>query len=99
MKINIIGNRRNELLKRNEVIFSISHDGSPTPSRIEVRREIARILRVNAERVYVRKIESVTGTATSIGEAHIYDSQDQARVIEPEYIIRRNTQQAKEGEG
>ncbi|MBS7639303.1 MAG: 30S ribosomal protein S24e [Candidatus Bathyarchaeia archaeon] len=97
MKISVISNKRNELLKRNEVIFSISHNGSPTPSRIEVRREIARILKVDAERVYIRKIESVTGAAASIGEAHIYDSQDQAKIIEPEHIIRRNTQQNKGG--
>lgn len=98
MKVNMIGNKRNELLKRNEIIFSVSHEGSPTPSRVEVRREIARILKVDVERVYIRRMESVTGRAASIGEAHIYDSQEHANTIEPEHIIERDSPRAKGGE-
>ncbi|MBS7606807.1 MAG: 30S ribosomal protein S24e [Candidatus Bathyarchaeia archaeon] len=96
MKINIISNRRNELLKRNEIIFSVIHERAPTPSRIEVRRELARILRVDVERVYVRKVESVTGASMTMGEAHVYDSEEHAKQIEPEHIIMRNSPQTKE---
>lgn len=96
MKINIVSNKRNDLLKRNEIIFSVVHEHAPTPSRIEVRRELARILKVDVERVYVRRMESATGASMAMGEAHIYDSEEHAKRIEPEHIIMRNSPQTKE---
>ncbi len=98
MKIEIVNNKRNELLKRNEIIFSLSHEGSATPSRIEVRKELARILKVDVEKVYIRKIETMTGTMVAKGEAHVYDSPEQARQVEPEHIIIRNSPQERKEE-
>ncbi|MBS7653847.1 MAG: 30S ribosomal protein S24e [Candidatus Bathyarchaeia archaeon] len=91
MKVKIVSNKRNELLKRNEIIFSVSHENSPTPSRLEMRRELARILKTDAENVYVRRMESTTGLSAAIGEAHVYDSPSQANHVEPKYIMRRNS--------
>ncbi len=91
MKVKIVSNKRNEILKRNEIIFSVSHENSPTPSRLEVRRELARILKTDIERVYVRRMESTTGLLTAIGEAHVYDSLSQASQVEPKHIMRRNS--------
>jgi len=98
MKIEIISNKYNKLLGRNEIIFNLSHEGSATPSRIEVRKELARMLKIDVERVYIRKIETMTGTMVAKGEAHVYDSPEQARRIEPEHIIIRNSPQKKEKE-
>jgi len=98
LKIKIIENKRNELLKRNEVVFNLLHEGSPTPSRVEVRKEIARILKTDIDGVYVRKIETMTGTRMSISEAYVYDSPEQAKRIEPEYIIVRNSPQVENKE-
>ncbi len=98
MKIEIIDNKRNELFKRNEIVFSLSHEGSATPSRIEVRKELARLLKIDVDKVYVRKIKTMTGTMVAKGEAHVYDSVEQARQIEPEHIIIRNSPQKKEEE-
>ncbi|MBS7648639.1 MAG: 30S ribosomal protein S24e [Candidatus Bathyarchaeia archaeon] len=98
MKIKILSNKRNELLKRNEIIFRLSHDGLPTPSRIEVKKELANMLKVDSEAVFVRRIESITGTMMAVGEAHIYDSQAYAKEIEPEHIIIRNSPQIKREE-
>jgi ribosomal protein S24E len=91
VKVKIVSNKRNELLKRNEIIFSVSHENSPTPSRLDIRREISRILKTDAERVYVRRVESTTGLSIAVGEAHMYDSPDQANLIEPKYIVQRNS--------
>jgi len=98
LKIKIISSRRNELLKRNEIIFSLSHEESPTPSRIDIRKEIARVFKTETDKVYIRRIETVTGTTTSIGEAHIYDSPEWVKQIEPEHIIVRNNPQIKKEE-
>ncbi|MBS7634167.1 30S ribosomal protein S24e [Candidatus Bathyarchaeota archaeon] len=91
MKVEIVSNKRNELLKRNEIIFNVVHENSPTPSRLEMRRELARILKTDVEKVYVRRMESTTGLSTAIGEAHVYDSPSQANQVEPKYIMLRNS--------
>lgn len=95
LKIRILNNKRNELLKRNEVIFIVYHNGAPTPSRVEVRKGLASALKVDVDRVYIRKVESTTGAATSIGEAHLYDSTEDAKAIEAKHIILRSSPQVK----
>lgn len=98
MKIKILKNKRDELLKRNDVIFTVHHNGSPTPSRTEVRKEIAGVLKVDVERVYIRRMEGVTGTNMTIGEAHIYDTPEYAKAVEPKHIILRHSSLNKEKE-
>jgi len=95
LKIKILNKKRNELLKRNEIIFILHHDGAPTPSRVEVRKELASALKVDVERIYIRKVESATGAAMSIGEAHLYDSLESAKAIEAKHIILRSSPQIK----
>ena len=90
VKLNIIDQRRNELLKRLEVKFQINHEKNGTPTRLQVRRGLASMLDVDEEKVYIKKIETKTGTTVSFGEANIYDSISQAEFIEPEHIILRN---------
>jgi len=45
---------------------------------------------VDEEKVYVKKIETKTGTNITFGEANIYDFVSQAEYVEPEHIILRN---------
>jgi len=97
VKIEITEQRRNELLKRLEVKFRIDHEKSGTPTRIQVKQSLASTLDVDEERVYIKKIETKTGTTTAFGEANIYDSPSQAEYVEPEHIIIRNRPK-KEGE-
>ncbi|MEM1586535.1 MAG: 30S ribosomal protein S24e [Candidatus Bathyarchaeia archaeon] len=98
MKIKIMSNKRNELLDRNEVIFMVSHEKDPTPLCIGVRENLANALQVDVNRVYIKRIKTITGTTTAIGEAHVYDSPEKARTIESKHIIIRNTPQKKGGE-
>jgi len=98
MKIEIIHQRRNELLKRNELIFTLDHGGGGTPSRFEVREKLADILNVDVQRIYMRKIETKTGSMTAVGEVNIYDSVDQAKYVEPEHIILRNMPKSEKKE-
>jgi len=97
VKLSIIDQRRNELLKRLEVKFRIDHEKSGTPTRIQIRQSLASMLDVDEERVYVKKIETKTGTTITLGRANIYDSVNQAESVEPEHIILRNRPK-KEGE-
>jgi ribosomal protein S24E len=69
-----------------------------TPSRSEVRREIAVLLKADIDRVWVRYIETRSGTNTTVGLAHVYDDAAKAFEVEPEHIINRNQQPSKQEE-
>ncbi len=91
MKVKIVSKEQNPLLKRNEVIFRIEHaqDGG-TPTRLEVRQQLATLLKTDLELVFVKEVETKTGTMIALGEANAYDSIEQAKLVEPEHIITRN---------
>ncbi len=98
VKTEIVNNQRNELLKRNEVKFRILHEESGTPPRVEVRQKLAASLDANEERIYISKYETKTGSMTTVGEANVYDSAEQAKTTEPKYIILRNSPKTEKKE-
>jgi small subunit ribosomal protein S24e len=101
MEVKIVSEDRNALLKRREVSFIVEHaDTGSTPQRIEVRRAVANSLKADENMVFVKKFSTKTGTSTAVGLANVYDSIEQAKRIEPEYIVNRNipTEKPKEGE-
>ncbi len=91
MKLKILSKKQNPLIKRMEVAFRIDHhnEGS-TPSRVEIRKQIALLLKTKIELVYIKKVETKTGTMVAVGEANIYDAIEQAELVEPKHIIARN---------
>lgn len=101
MKVKIIDQKYNMLLKRKEVSFEVEHEKvKGTPPRSEIRAKVAEILKMKLEQVYVKRVETKTGTMIALGEAHAYDTVEQAKLIEPRYVIERNTpkEKAKEAE-
>jgi small subunit ribosomal protein S24e len=91
MEVKIISEKENPLLKRKEVHFQVEHSQTGnTPPRLEVRRAVATALRKDADLVFVKKMETKTGTHTALGSANVYDSVEQAKLIEPKYIVKRN---------
>lgn len=90
MGAKIVSEKENPLLKRKEICFQIEHAQTGTPSRLEVRKAVAKILRTDIDLVYVKKFETKTGAFTAVGTANVYDSVEQAKLVEPEYIIKRN---------
>ena len=101
MKLKIVSKEKNPLIKRTEITFSLEHDQTGgTPSRIEVRKLLASQLNTKLEFVYVKHIETKTGTMVAIGKANSYDSVEQAKLVEPKHIIARNVvpEEPKESE-
>ena len=91
MEIKIVSEKQNPLLKRKEVYFQVEHNQTGnTPPRLEVRKAVATALKKDADLVFVKKIETKTGTHTAVGLANVYDSVEQAKLIEPKYIVKRN---------
>ncbi len=96
MKVKIASQGYNPLLKRKEVAFEVEHgETGGTPSRFEVRKRLASLLNEDLELVYVKKLETKTGTMVAVGEANVYGAIEQAQLAEPEHIIARNAPPVK----
>jgi len=91
MEVKIISDKENSLLKRREIYFYVEHGQTGcTPPRLEIRSAVANALKTDTNLVFVKKLETKTGTHMAAGMANVYDSIEQAKLIEPEYIIKRN---------
>ena len=91
MKIKVTSEKHNPLLKRREVVFEVDHkQAGSTPPRLQVRKELASLLKSDLGLVYVKRLETRTGTMVAVGEANAYDSVEDAKLVEPGYVIARN---------
>ncbi len=91
MDIKIILKKDNPLLKRKEVQFTVEHKQGRTPLRLDIKRSLAGELQVTDKLVFIKKMKTMTGTSTTVGFANAYESEAQAKLIEPAYIIKRNS--------
>jgi small subunit ribosomal protein S24e len=91
VEVKIVSEKQNPMLKRKEVNFQVDHEkAGSTPSRLETRKAIAAALKTDENVVFVEKFETKTGTSTAVGVANVYDTLEQAKLIEPEHIVKRN---------
>ena len=92
MQIKIESTKDNALLKRKEVGFTIIQGPKEkTPQRLEVKKALAAEMKIGDEVVFVKKMHTKTGTNITQGAANIYQNVEQAKLIEPEYIRKRNS--------
>jgi small subunit ribosomal protein S24e len=92
MEVKIVSAKENPLLKRKEVNFRVEHGPhEKTPPRLEVKKALAAELKISEELVFVEKMQTMTGTNTAVGVANAYETTEQAKLIEPEYIRKRNS--------
>ena len=97
MEVKVVSKRYNPLVGRTEVDFEVHSD--ETPRRFDVRKELASMLDVELDRVYVVRMLTKTGLRLTVGRAHVYDSAERAAFIEPEHIKKRNSPEAEGGGG
>jgi len=90
MELQIISQKENPLLKRKEIQFTVLHTQGKTPGRLDIKRSLASQLQVNEKLVFVKKMRTMTGTNTAVGDANAYETEAQAKLIEPAYIVKRN---------
>jgi len=91
MEVKIVSKKENPLLKRKEVKFTVVHTQGKTPARLDIKRSIASELQISDKLVFVKKMKTMTGTNTAVGEANAYETEVQAKLIEPAYIMKRNS--------
>ncbi len=91
MDVKIVSQKANPVLKRKEVEFTVEHTQGKTPVRLDIRRMIASQLQVSDKLVFVKRMKTLTGTSITVGAANAYESEAQAKLIEPGYIVKRNS--------
>jgi Ribosomal protein S24E len=82
--------RDNKVVGRKEVTAEVWHVGLPTPSRLQLREEVAKALGVDVKQVYVIRVITEYGRHRSIIEAHVYDDPTVGERVEPLYVKLRN---------
>jgi ribosomal protein S24E len=91
MQVKIDSTKDNPLLKRKEVGFTIMQGPKEkTPPRLEVRKAVAMEMKIGDEVVFIKRMRTKTGTSITVGVANVYQSVNQAKLVEPEYIRKRN---------
>ncbi len=90
MKLVKTADKYNPALKRRELVFFIDHVLSGTPRLYDVKKIIAQEYNTNEEKVYVLKLETLTGTNRTTVIAEIYDQTERGKVLVAEHIKKRN---------
>jgi small subunit ribosomal protein S24e len=92
MQVKIDSTKDNPLLKRKEVGFTIiSGPKEKTPQRLEVKKAVAIEMKIGEDVVFIKRMRTKTGTSITVGFANVYHSVNQAKIVEPEYIRKRNS--------
>ncbi len=90
MDLKIVEERTNPLLKRKELRFEVGHATEATPTRDNVRTELAKEVHASKDRVIIERMRPRFGTAVTRGEANVYETADAAKSISREHILIRN---------
>jgi ribosomal protein S24E len=99
VEISILEDRPNPLLKRHEYRFEVAHATAATPSRDAVRAELSKLVRAPKDRVIIERMAARYGTATTRGDALVYETTDAAKSITRDHILVRNGLKEKEVKG
>ena len=92
MQVKIDTTKNNPLLKRKEVGFTIvSGPKEKTPKRLDVKKAVAAEMQIGDDVVFIKRMRTKTGTSITVGAANVYQSVSQAKIVEPEYIRKRNS--------
>ena len=90
MKLVKTVDKYNSALKRRELVFFIDHVLSGTPRLYDVKKIIAQEYNTNEEKIYVLKLETLTGTNRTTVIAEIYDQKERGETLVAEHIKKRN---------
>ncbi len=90
MDLKILEERANPLLKRIEYTFEVDHAGASTPPRADLRKELAKLVKVPASRLIIERMHARYGAARTRGEAMAYQSDEAVKATVREHILVRN---------
>ena len=94
MELKITQNKRNEVLKRSEIIAEVMQ--KEVPSKIEITKVLTAQLNTKPEIVIIKKIDSKYGQQKVIIDANVYDKEEEMNKIERNYMLKRNETKKEE---
>lgn len=89
MKVEINSKKNNELMKRQEMSFTVS-DVQATPSRKSLREKIASQTNSDEKLMVVDKLETRFGSKDAKGTIRVYKDKMQMKKMEVKPILTRN---------
>jgi len=95
--LKITGDKRNELLKRRELTFTLGYTTS-TPSRSEVMGKVCAILNLDEKKVVLDSVKTRFGERTMVGIARVYDDEQMLSKTERPYLMARGKPKAAKEE-
>ena len=88
MEITITEDKRNELLKRRELLFLVTYEG-PTPSRQQVLDKMVALLNLNPNLALIDSLKTRFGKMELRGTARVYDTEEMKVQMERPYMLKR----------
>ncbi len=88
--IEIESEKENKLLSRRELTLRLTHAGEPTPTRKNVRTQVAELTGFNKDQVIIDSINTEFGKNEVKIFAKLYNSKDDALEYERKHILKRN---------
>jgi small subunit ribosomal protein S24e len=95
MDIEITSDKRNELLSRREVQFTLKYDGA-TPSRMQIIGKLCALLNIKEHQITLDTLHSSFGKTEITGSARIYDSEESRNKTERPHLAARGMPKPKE---
>lgn len=93
MKLEVIKERETPLLSRTRVTLGLEYEGA-TPSRLQLRKEVAAKLKSDENLVILKHIYTRFGQHRAKIIAHIYKNLDDLKRIEDEYMAVKHLDKA-----
>jgi len=90
MELELLEKKENPLLKRTEIRFEALHQKEATPSREDIRENIAKSLKAPKEKVILDSMQSEFGRGKTTGYAKVYETIEAAKKYERKHILVRN---------
>jgi small subunit ribosomal protein S24e len=95
MDFEITSDKRNELLSRREVQFTLKYDGA-TPSRMQIIGKLCALLNIKDNQITLDSLNSSFGKTEIHGAARIYDSEESRNKTERPHLAARGMPKPKE---
>jgi small subunit ribosomal protein S24e len=95
MEFEITRDYRNELLSRREVHFTLTYDGA-TPSRVQILGKLGALLNTKENLMVLDSTKKQFGMMELRGVARIYDDEENLKMTERAYLIKRGAPKAAE---
>ncbi len=87
MDFEIIEEKKNDLMKRNELLVEVKHPGKPTPKKIDVLAAVCAKKNFKKENTILKRFTTLYGSNKSRGWVFAYESEESMKGAESPKII------------